>query len=109
MRFINSFPKLVKAVSRPRSFSAPLVASDTLARQLRGAAGAAEDGGGEAEWSAGASAAATGVGGKAGRHLATSTVKSSIPKPMAIASSQAFISLAMRSRRTMRCFIRGPV
>jgi hypothetical protein len=28
---------------------------------------------------------------------------------MAIASSQAFISLAMRSRRTMRCFIRGPV
>jgi hypothetical protein len=61
------------------------------------------------EWSAGASAAAAGVGGSAGRHFATKTVRSSIPNPIAIARSHAFISLAIRSRRIRRCFIRDPV
>src|SRR5689334_2607269 len=41
----------------------------------------------------------------AGMHLATRTVRSSIPSPIAIARSQAFNSPATRSRRTKWCFI----
>jgi hypothetical protein len=58
-------------------------------------------------WSAGASAEAAGVGGSAGRHFATKTVRSSIPSPIAIASSHAFIWLAIRSRWIRRSFIRN--
>jgi len=49
--------------------------------------------------------AATGGLGRGGRHFATSTVRSSIPKPIAMARSQAFNSPAIRSRRTNCCFI----
>jgi hypothetical protein len=49
--------------------------------------------------------AAAGGLGRAGMHLATSTVRSSIPKPIAIARSQAFNSPAIRSRRRNWCFI----
>ena len=73
--------------------------------QLR-AAGDARGGVGDDGWSAGASAEAAGVGGSAGRHFATRTVRSSMPNPIAIASSHAFIWLAIRSRLIRRCFIR---
>src|SRR5260370_12504306 len=48
---------------------------------------------------------AAGGRGSGGRHLAIRTVMSSMPRPIAIASSHAFNSPAIRSRRTRLCFI----